>query len=255
MFDTNVQHQHHSLQKQIKLKPIAEFKQRKEREQKETIGDHHLDLQQQIQVAQQELEQLMQRKEQAITSTQEAIAEEKAEWEKTREAYIKQAQEEGYRNGFATGKQESITKYQQLLDQANQIIDAATADYHAKLDQSEDAIIDLAIHTSEKIIQQQLAEQPQTFLSIVQAAMKEIKDQSPITIYVHPDQYPVVLQQKEELSRLLHGNTELMIHVDEEAALYSCVIEHPLGKIDAGIDTQLQQLRDILHDLTQERES
>ncbi len=253
--DTFSHNQPTSTGKRIKVVPIELIKQNPVKEENINSKENSYPvIQEQLQAARQELQQLEEKKKQMISEAQAVIAHDQAEWERTRESYIKQAQEEGYQDGFAAGKQESMEQHKQLLEKANQIVRTATTDYHAKLEQSEETIVDLAIHTAEKIINEKLTEDPTSFLSIVKAAIKEIKDQSTVTVYVHPENYEFVIQHRDELVHLLHADTALTIYVNEELAKSGCVIEHPFGKIDASIDTQLQQLQEILHELALENE-
>lgn len=237
-------------EKLIKIKPIEMIRQHTGNgHQSETVDDEYTAIQEQLQVAREELHQAKAQKQQMIAESQEAIMKDKEEWNKTKASYIEQAKEAGYSTGFATGKQESMKQYKQLLNQANEIVHSATVDYHSTVEQSEEVIVDLAIHTAGKIIKQKITDHPSAFLAIVKAAIKEIKDQSVVTVYVHPDAYELILQQKEELRHLLHADTKLTIYVNEELNNESCVIEHPFGKIDASVDTQLTQLREVLHEV------
>ncbi|WP_158701743.1 flagellar assembly protein FliH [Lentibacillus sp. Marseille-P4043] len=241
--------------KEIKIKPIEQIRQTEPKQNDDnSLENEQITLQHKLNDMRAELKQLETKKVQILQEAQQTIEQDKEEWEKTKETYRKQAQEEGYNEGFATGKQESLEQYQQLLDKANQIISSATVDYHATIEQSEEIIIDLAIHTAEKIINQTLVDSPETFLSIVKAAIKEIKDQSVITVNVNPDNYEFIVQQKDELYQLLPEDTKLTVHLTEELNPDSCIIEHPFGQIDASVDTQLKQLREILHELTLENE-
>ncbi|MGY0691557.1 flagellar assembly protein FliH [Virgibacillus sp. FSP13] len=241
--------------KRIKIKPIEQIRQTaSQQNDNNSLENEQITLQHKLNDMRTELKQLETKKVQLLQEAQQTIEQDKEEWKKAKETYRKQAQEEGYSEGFAAGKQESLTQYQQLLDKANQIISSATVDYHSTIEKSEETIIDLAIHTAKKIINQTLVDNPETFLSIVKEAIKEIRDQSVITVNVNPDKYEFIVQQKDELYQLLPEDTKLTVHLSEELNQDSCIIEHPFGQIDASIDTQLKQLREILHELTLENE-
>ncbi|MFB4475339.1 flagellar assembly protein FliH, partial [Oceanobacillus caeni] len=57
---------------------------------------------------------------------------------------------------------------------------------------------------------------------------------------------------KQELTQLLENNLKLSIYVKEELDVNACIVEHPFGQIDASIDTQLSQIKQILQDVVQE---
>lgn len=240
-------------EKRIEIKPLSEIRKKVIKETlPEGLDNSEVHYQEKVQSAKQEFQQIKDQKEKMLEETRAIVAKEQDQWEHTKETLIKEAYNEGYHAGFATGEQDGLDQYRELLHQANQIVKSANGDYHAKLEKSEATIVDLAIHTSRKIMEWELQSDPSTLLSIIRTAIREIKDQPTVAIHVHPDYYRVVFQQKEELTRLVHGDTVLTVYADDELDTNGCVIEHPLGKIDASVDTQLQQLREVLHDIAME---
>ncbi|WP_449353948.1 flagellar assembly protein FliH [Virgibacillus natechei] len=199
-----------------------------------------------------QLQHLNDQKEKLLLETKTQIKKEKEDWENEKQQYIKEAMEEGYQAGFSQGEEAGLEKYQDLLDKANAITDESIRDYHATIDKSEEAILDLAIHIAGNILKRRLTDDPSSFLSLVKAAIKELKDQSIISIYLHPTTYKYVLKQKDELVLILGNETKLAIYVHEDIQEDGCLIEHPYGQIDAGIDTQLKQIRNVLHEITME---
>lgn len=240
-------------QKLIKIKPIELIRKDSNHPQEEvTPDDEDTTIQTELQTAHETLQNLKEQQSRLIKETEAEIATEKANWETEKQTYVEQAKEEGYQAGYADGKQESMNEYALLLEKANEIIKAAKTDYHKTLEQSDGIILDIAIHTAEKIIKQRLSQKPESFLPIVTEAIKEIKDQSDITIYLHPANYTFVLEQKDELAHVLDDEKDISIYIDENVAEGNCLIEHAFGQVDASIDTQLQQVRKCLHELKME---
>jgi len=237
----------------IKVKPVEFF--RKENQDQEEPEQEKINIEQKIMTAKQELDGLREEKEALIQATNEQIAKEKSNWEAEKEEWIRQAQEEGYQEGLTIGQREGLKQYKHQLEQANSIIESASQDYHSIIEKNEETILELAIHTAEKIIQQKITMEPTSFIQIVQAAIKDIKDQSKVSIYLHPNNYPVVLEQKNELQRILENDAQLSIYINNELAENACLIEHPFGQVDAGVDTQLLQIREILQDISMETKS
>src|SRR5699024_1823464 len=101
-------------------------------------------------------------------------------------------------------------------------------------------------HIAEKIIGATLKEQPETFLGMVRNVLKDLREVGRVTIYLHPDNYEYVYQQKEELISLLEDPKRISIYADDTLQTDSCIIEYPHGQIDASIDTQLEQVRKSL---------
>ncbi|WP_161493863.1 flagellar assembly protein FliH [Virgibacillus necropolis] len=240
-------------QKQIKIRPMELFKKKESiQPTAETIDDELIAKQNKLAELNRDLDHIKHQRETLLKNTLEKIEREKKDWEEEKRQLIKETKELGSKEGFASGKEESLNYYAELVTKTNDIVDSATKDYHAVLESSEDIILRLAIQSAEKIIQYKLEEKPETFVHIVKAAIKDIKEQSTISIYLHPDNYQFVLNQKEELSRLLDSDSKLSIYVKDDTKVNNCFIEHPFGRIDASIDTQLKQLRAILHEVNME---
>ncbi|WP_196493848.1 flagellar assembly protein FliH [Ornithinibacillus caprae] len=234
---------------QKRLIQIRQIQVKKEQQEQleATVENTVVEEEKTLQAIRNEVEELLIQKDTIIQETKEEVEQEKINWEQEKQQYIELAKQEGYQAGFNLGKDEGLAEYQGLIAQANSIIQSATNDYHTTIEKSEDSIVEMAVFVAEKILKQQITEKPETFLHIVREAIDSLKDKSSISIYLHPNNYEAVLQQKNELKQIVTNKAELSLYVDEKATEGSCVIEHPFGKIDASIDTQLLQIRDVLH--------
>ncbi|WP_430785933.1 flagellar assembly protein FliH [Virgibacillus flavescens] len=253
MFNSNLQNYSTTSQKQIKIKPMEVL--RKTDTKKYNVA--HIDeeiaaKEKKLQQMKQELNELKQQSESLLVDAQKEIELEKENWNNEKQQLISETKKQGYETGFSTGKEESLKHYADLLSKTNEIVDSATIDYHAVLESSEEVILQLAMQAAEKIITLKLNDKPETFIDIIKSAINEIKEQSVVSIYVHPDNYQLVIKQKDELHRLLDSDSKLTILVKDNLQVNDCVIEHPFGQIDASIDTQLNQLRALLHEVNME---
>lgn len=235
----------------IQIKPIKKDVKRR-KNPKQSSKENKTILANQIQAYEDELLALEKRRDQLLLETENEVVNLRKAWEEEKTKLIKQAHEEGYQDGFTLGKKESLEQYNELINHANEIIHQATNDYHHTVESSEEMIIKLAVHTAGKILEQKIIDQPESFIPIVRTAINEIKDQLKITLYVHPNKYELVLQQKDELVEALDGDTQLSIYVDQDIKENDCIIEHPFGQIDASIDTQLMQIREALQEFIME---
>lgn len=202
--------------------------------------------------AEEKLIDLQRQKEELLEKTKEAVKSERNDWKTEKLELIEHAKETGHEAGFSLGKQEAMNEYSEKLVQANSIVEAATTDYHSKLEKSNETIAELAIHVAKKIVTNYISEHPGMFKAIITKAIKEIKDQSTISIYLHPDNYEFVIKQKEELVNLLDGDVQISIYIDQTIAENGCLIKHPFGQIDASVDTQLEQIRTALLEAVRE---
>ncbi len=238
-------------EKLIKVRPI-ELNNHDIAHASPSTADEQKNIQSEISQAYERLQQIQEQQAAMVQETKTEIEKARENWKTEKEAYIKQAQDEGFSKGFELGQQEGQDQYKELLTNANKIIESATKDYHSTIEQSDETIVELAVHAAEKIIKKELKENPASFLTIVNAAIKEIKDQSDLSIYLHPGNYEMVMKQKDEIVQLVDKDLNVSIYVNDQLKEDSCLIEHPFGRIDASIDVQLQELREVLHEVNME---
>ncbi|MFD1607689.1 flagellar assembly protein FliH [Oceanobacillus luteolus] len=237
--------------REIKIKPIEQIrKSMNETNPEDEIKKTSAELEQ----LKRELLQIEQQQKALLENVQSEIEAEKENWHIEKSQLIDKAREQGFQIGYQEGERSGREVYQNLITEVNDIVDLVKVDYQRTLEQTENMIIDLAIHTAEKILVGKLQDDPSSFVPIVQAALREIKNQPVVSIYLHPVNYHTVLEQKEELKRSLGKETKLSLYINDELKEHSCVIEHPFGKIDASVDTQLEEIRLALKEYVMEKE-
>jgi flagellar assembly protein FliH len=199
-----------------------------------------------------EAEQIKREAEQYYESIRQQLLKEQEAWHIEKEQLIQLAREEGYQDGFHQGKEEALHRYRELIEQARQITEKANVQFYEQINASAETILRIGMKVAERIIGEKLAENHDYFLSLVKRAIKEVREQTEVTIYVHPLSYETVVQQKEELKALFHHEADVFIHPDEQLEEYSCIIETPFGRIDASVDTQLEQIKEKLFERMKE---
>ena len=171
---------------------------------------------------------------------------EKLNWEQEKVNLIKEAKEEGYQAGWKEGESQGYAECQSYITNAQKVITAAKNDYHSYLESSERTILELALKIASKIVATKIEDDQEYFLSLVKKAVKEVRNFSETQIHVHPNQYEFLLSKKEELLSIFTQDTNLVIYPDSDLSEGSCLIESPTGRIDAGIDTQLTEIKNAL---------
>lgn len=192
---------------------------------------------------QQDIHHLQTRKQELIQQTAAEIEAMKQTWEEERKVIENESFRKGFEEGTSKGQEEGRQVYESRIEQANLVVEKAGILQKEKVKESERMILDLALTCAEKIVKKQLMEQPEAFLPLVSAAIEEVQAQPEVTIYVHPDQFGLLQEQREELHEAVRHNTDLSIYVEAELPPFTCRVESPFGIIDAGIDTQLTELR------------
>ncbi|WP_171038021.1 flagellar assembly protein FliH [Aquibacillus sediminis] len=200
--------------------------------------------------AKQEIDKAKKQAKEIVDQAKSQIDQEKQDWQQEKQEWIRQASENGFTEGFEAGKQQGFEQYQQMLDQATQLIDLAKTDYQHTIDQSEDLILELGLRAASKILHVQL-ENNTTMVELVRDVLKEVKEQPLVNVVTNPEDYSIILEYKDELVPIMKGSGELYIYPDSGLTKGDCIVETPYGKIDVSIDSQLNELRNKLFELAQ----
>lgn len=162
---------------------------------------------------------------------------------------IQEARELGFNEGMAFGKQKGYDECAASIEEAKEIVVASKNDYQANIEASEGTILELGIKVAEQIIGTKLQESGEAYLSIIRQAVKKTRDHREVQLHVHPIHYQYILTQKEELMSLFPKETEFYIYPDQDLGENDCIIESTHGRIDAGVDSQLAEIKQKLFDL------
>ncbi|WP_407640171.1 flagellar assembly protein FliH [Bacillus massiliglaciei] len=178
------------------------------------------------------------------------IEEDRQRWENEEKPLLReQAQKEGFQQGYEDGQQKGYQEMAESIQFAGSIIESSKEDYQKHIEASEPVILELAVQVAGKIIASKLESEDETFLGIVKRAVKQVKEHTEVQLHIHPMHYPFVLDHKDELLAIFPRETELYIYPDEEMSETGCYIESDKGRIDASVDTQLEEIKQKLTEL------
>ncbi len=224
-----------------------------ETEEKDTTYEDQLDaVLLDIDHAKKQLANVQLKKSQLMEEIRMKINKEKEKWVEEKEIERKQAEKEGYQHGFEAGKKEALNQYDSMLQEINNQYGLAIKDYHKIIEEHSQMIINLAMTTANKILDEQLANTPEKYVNIVKKVIGELKDNETITIMLHPNNYQSVYEQRDELEQLIDEESVITFQIDATLSEGDCIIKHRFGQIDASIDVQLQQIKTALKESVSE---
>ncbi len=230
----------HTSGRVIQIKPIRT----NDESPAENNEQHHLlKTEEKRKEAEAALEAAQLKRDQLLKNAENEIEELKQAWEAEKQDLQNEAYQNGFDQGVQQGEKDGYDSYIDKLKVANGIIEQAKERHDNIVKSSEETIAEIALQCSGKILHQQLEDSPEMFLPLVKKVVQDVQDQPEIVVYVHPDQYGTVHSQTEELKRLVGHKTQLTLYADEDLVPFSCLIESPFGRVDAGIDSQLTELR------------
>ncbi|MCY7434740.1 flagellar assembly protein FliH [Bacillus pumilus] len=180
-----------------------------------------------------------------LEKTMAEINQRRADFEEERMQLIEEAKQAGYQEGFQKGEADAMSQYRSILDQANDIVSLAKQDYEEKIESSAEKIVELAFELAKRVWYS-VEDTKDQFLALVKQVISEVKEYDDISIYVDPEHYDHVMEYKDELIRILQKDTHLAIYSDEKAPKGTCYVETSFGKVEASVDTQMNQLKEKL---------
>ncbi|NNU86014.1 flagellar assembly protein FliH [Geobacillus sp. MR] len=200
-----------------------------------------------IAAAKEEVAELRRQAEQYYAAVCEQLAQEQEQWRHEKERLMQEARTQGYEDGYAAGRDEALSEHREWIEQARRVAERANDEFYARLESATDMMLEVALKAAERIIGVTLENDRNAFLPLVRQVLQEVRRQTEVIVYVHPHCYEAVIGQQELLKSVFPHHVELFVYPDDALPEYGCLVETPFGRIDASVDTQLEQLREALY--------
>lgn len=191
-----------------------------------------LEIEQQKQRAEQELNEWRTREEESFRSQLE---------EEKRRGY-----EEGYQLGIEDGNLHAKEQYQIHLQKAADILEQAYQEKAAIIQEADPFVIELTMAIAKKVIQQELKTNPDVLLHIIKQTLSSVYETDSISIGVAPEDFSFVQKQREQLLAMDNGQIEIKVFPDYSIQQGGCIIRTSSGSVDARIDVQLSEIKQVL---------
>ncbi|MEP6653085.1 MAG: FliH/SctL family protein [Myxococcales bacterium] len=144
--------------------------------------------------------------------------------------------EEARLAGWATGQAEAETAFTSLMLAARRDAEGVRA-------AAVPGARKLAVRMAEKIVGHALRLDPTALVRIVGEALAAVRARSgPITLRVHPEDKAAVEAARPELLARVGTTMELSLVADVAVDRGGCIVETPVGRLDARLATQLAAL-------------
>ena len=164
-----------------------------------------------------------------------------------------EAERSGFEQGLARGRDEARAQLQHAL-QSVQAAEQAAADVRdAYLAKAEAAAVELAFQIAEKVIGAAVAADPQAVLDIVSGALLRTTDRDHLVLEVNPDDFDLVRDAASELAARLGGIRRMEVVSERRVDRGGCVVRTEEGEIDARLSSQIERVRQLLHQVRGDR--
>jgi len=186
----------------------------------------------------------------AATITAEAKAATMAVMEKAKRecAMLKeQARKEGYDEGFAEGKKDSLDKYEKYIDASGRLLAEINSRKEAYYVSAEEEMRQTVFELVNKIVRTELKINPQVIEGLIADAAKNFRNSDYIKITLAEDGITERFRTDEKLIKdIIPFIPEVEIELDEDAEEGTVKVDNGSEIVDAGVPTQLEFLKEIM---------
>jgi flagellar assembly protein FliH len=152
---------------------------------------------------------------------------------------MEQAKEQGYQEGMTAATREGDA----IRAQARQVLAEAQAERKSMQQNLEPEMVNLLIRILDKLVGNAVTLNPDIILALVKLGIQNATITGDVVVYVSPDDYETVAENKDTIMALTDGSVKLEITKDLSLNPMDCIIETPFGNIDCSLGQQLESLR------------
>jgi flagellar assembly protein FliH len=155
--------------------------------------------------------------------------------------------EAGHREGLVQGRAEAIAEAQNgLRDLTHSVSRAAerlkALETECRM-QADDMVVSLALAVAERILQVEIAQDPNAILTIVRGALALLPTPGEVAIRIHPEAVALLHAHRDALQDAAPEAEHLRIVSDPAVPAGGCVVETPHSMVDATFPAQLEEAR------------
>ncbi|MDY0191571.1 MAG: FliH/SctL family protein [Desulfuromonas sp.] len=160
------------------------------------------------------------------------------------------AQEAELQAAFERGHQSAIDEADAQLRHATQALATACNEINGLkekvLQRSSDDMLRLVLAIAERVVNAELSINPEVISRTVQQAIQAAVSAEEFRIKVNPDDLQVVQERKPLFVASLSGLSHIEFVADASVTRGGCLLESPLGRVDATIEAQLSAITKTL---------
>ncbi len=156
----------------------------------------------------------------------------------------REAEEQGLQEGLKRGEEQVAVQVASLAEMLSGFVSLKKD----LLGQYEVQLLDLAMAIARKIVHQELSQNPEVIAAIVRETIREMPTKGPITLRVHPDDYQVLKDTLPALQADFEQLEQVQLIASEGLVRGSCILETPVGQVDAGLNARFAEIHDVLQD-------
>ena len=156
------------------------------------------------------------------------------------------ARRAGHDAGFAEGRDAADREMNDMLVTMRGLLEMARIERHKIIEGSEPELVKLALAIAERVLHQQVALDRGVVVEMARGAIARLIERDTVTVRVNPADLERMREHRDELVAMADIRN-LRVVEDGRVDRGGVVVETDAGTIDARIQTQLDEVRKVLH--------
>lgn len=194
----------------------------------------------------------------AMQQAEKLMQQARAEADKIRKDASDEGYNAGYQQGIADGRETELQKaraeflekttvmQQEVADALDNMMKIRERSYHRYLDE----LKEVAIRVAEKVIHVSLATSGSVIKKMILTEVENMKRTEWVRIYIDQYDYDKLMEVDEDiLDALVKTSDNVKFVVEDKEPSGYCVIETPDERMDLGVSTQMNNIRDALENI------
>ena len=155
--------------------------------------------------------------------------------------------DEGYQAGLKTIREELSKENETRLNELKSMIELIERNKQVIISKYENDISKLSLDIAEKIMRQKIELKDNFLTKIIESVIKDYKNVDWVKIYISDNEDAKMIEaDKSLIDELNKISSDIKIEVKKDLSNGSCIVETPDSIVDASLDTQLNNLKEIL---------
>lgn len=193
-------------------------------------------------------------RQEAARILEEATAKADMEKASAREAGLREGYEAGYLEGREKAEKECKGEFQDMIasfrEDMRQALSSVEKAKESCLHKYLDELKDCAVAVGEKVIHISLRSSGEVIKQMIIAATEKLKKTAWVKIYIDKCDYDMMMEADADiLDELSHLSDNIKFIVMDKEDRGNCIIEMPEEIIDVSVNTQMENIKDILENV------
>jgi len=157
---------------------------------------------------------------------------------------MRQGIDKGFREGYSNGEKQAVENEKIHVEQLKALCRRLEEEQAGQIERLNRESVDIAIKLASKILGMELDRNDEAFINLYKNAALRLGETSEATLKVGPRGYEIACRYEKELRKCISGLEKLDIELIEGGD-GTCIIETPVGNVDASVEVQLHRAAEL----------